>query len=58
MPEPEDNSFTLLPADTIIFEPFKNHVTILFPTEDDAIAYYEFLRAFISGEIELEAVSK
>jgi len=55
---PDDETFTLFPPDTLFYPPFEKHVTVLFPTEDDAIAYYEFLRAFISGEIELEAVSK
>ncbi len=50
--------FTLLPVGSVIFEPFEAHVTILFPTHDDAVIYHEFLRAFIAGEIELEAVSK
>lgn len=56
--EEEIEEFVLLPPGSVIFEPFKKHVTILFPTEDDAIVYHEFLRSFISGEIELEAKSK
>jgi hypothetical protein len=56
MSEEEVSSFTLFPPDTVFFPPFEGHVTILFPSEDDAIAFYQFLRSFISGEIELEAV--
>ncbi len=54
----EAEDFTLFPEGTIFFAPFEKHVTIMFPTDEDAIVFHEFLRAFIAGEIELEAVSK
>ncbi len=52
---PEDSEFTLMPPGTLVFEPFNGHVTILFPTEDDAIAFYQFLKSFVNGEIDLFA---
>lgn len=55
MPEDNSSTFTLLPPGTVVFEPFEAHVTLLFPDDNDAIAFYEFLRAFVNGEIELEA---
>ncbi len=33
-------------------------VVLAFPTEDDAIVFHEFLRAFANGEIELEVVKR
>ncbi len=47
--------FTILPVGTLVLAPFDKHVTLIFPTEEDSIVFHEFLRAFISGEIELEA---
>lgn len=55
MSEEVDSEFTLLPPGTVIFEPFQAHVTILFPSDNDAIAFYQFLKSFVAGEIELMA---
>jgi hypothetical protein len=54
----EERELTILPYGTLVFAPFDRHVTILFPTEEDAILFHEFLRAFVNKEIELEAVEK
>ena len=35
-----------------------HHVIIEFPTTDDAIVFHEFLRSFVLGEIEIEAVGR
>lgn len=52
----EEIELTILPQDTIIFAPFEKHVTLLFPTDEDAIVFHEFLRAFVNKEIDIEAV--
>ena len=58
MPKENSTDFTLLPPGSIIFSPFEGHVTILFPTQEDAIVFHEFLKSFIAGEIILEAVDR
>lgn len=52
-----DDEMQLLPPGTEIFEPDEiNRVTFQFPTEEDAIVFFEFFRAFASGEIKLQIV--
>jgi hypothetical protein len=48
-------AMVLFPEGTEIFSPTEdNEITIKFPTPEDAIIFYEFLRSFNSGEVRLE----
>jgi len=49
-----DRDFTLLPVGTVVIQS-ENCVTFEFPSEDDAIAFAEFIHSWVRGEIELEA---
>jgi hypothetical protein len=51
---PED--LTIFPEGTTIHPPEDGVVAIQFPSVDDAIVFYELLRALNSGEIALEVV--
>jgi hypothetical protein len=47
--------FTILPPGTVIFAPDDIHqVTFMFKTDEDAIVFHEFWRAFSNGEIVIE----
>ena len=59
MPKEEEFSeFTVFPPETTFFPPFEGHVTILFPTNDDAIVFYEFLKSFIYGDVDWELTER
>lgn len=46
----------LFPEGTEIYPVEGKEITIQFPTQEDAIIFYEFLRSFLSNEISLEIV--
>jgi len=52
---PED--WNVLPSGTQIFAPNGiNEVTLQFPDTDAAVIFFEFLRSWCAGEIQLEVV--
>jgi hypothetical protein len=45
------DKITIIPAGTVIFEPDGiNRVTLMFPTENDAIVFYEMVCEWLDGE--------
>jgi hypothetical protein len=53
---PED--MVLFPEGTEIFPPDEeNEIAIKFPTPEDAIIFYEFLRSYSAGDITLHITS-
>lgn len=54
----QSEDLVLFPAGTEIFPPDEeNTVAIVFPTNEDAIVFYEFLKSFNNSEIKLEIIS-
>jgi hypothetical protein len=50
---------SLFPSGIEIFPPDEeNFVAIGFPTSDDAIIFYEFLKSFVTAEITLEITGR